>query len=523
MKQTDRVPHKARGAAENTGVPVQSAGVPAESAGTTKTSYPLMKYLSLLLAVALLFSGVTFARYLSNDQIDASVGIAAFDATYSIDRVNITTFGNENYWIETGTSGNIPQGAGSEITVGITLKNNGDTSVMPTLHLEGPKEYWDHIALQLTTTRNVTPGDVAAGEVLTPQLVIGKIMTATAGEFNTKPSEETENFGSLGGDATLKLSDSVVDDNNVRTATWTYGEGENAKTNKMTITKRKDTIDYSVGFARKDSATGEIFPPIFVDCQKETYIYSIDLELPALNVAAKTENGAAKQDVVVWLTWTNALANTSVSADRAFWGFDDTSSVGESELENMKGTTQFTFNNQYVEGSTLQTGDEITVLGYHYDVPGVPVVDESGEAVVDENGVATGETTTVRVKKTFASEDGTTEDGTTEDGTTEGKTEYFHVASLNDTDGNYVHDFEPVSDGSNIHQCQNKQNTGNRICIDITKVTKLQDFDTVTLVSMVKPDNEEGYIKENYAPIQQRAFGVSFRATFVQSSEVPNS
>ena len=498
MKQTDRVSHKARGADENTGVPAQSAGVPAESAGVPA-------YLSLLLAVALLFSGVTFARYLSNDQIDASVGIAAFDATYSVDRVNTTTFGNQDYWINVSGT-NIDQGAGTAITVGITLKNNGDTSVMPTLHLEGPKEYWDNIALQLTTALGVP-----AGEVLTPQLVIKDIVGAQGGSFNTQWSKD---YGSRGEDAKLALSGSFDDDGNnvrnVRTATWTYGEGENAKTNKMTITKRKDTIDYSVGFARKDSATGEIFPPIFVDCQKETEIYSIDLELPALNVAAKTENGAAKQDVVVWLTWTNALANTSVSADRAFWGFDDTSSVGESELKNMKGTTQFTFNNQYVEGSTLQTGDEITVLGYHYDVPGVPVVDESGEAVVDENGVVTGETTTVRVKETFASEDGTTEG-----------TEYFHVASLNDTDGNYVHDFEPVSDGSNIHQCQNKQNTGNRICIDITKVTKLQDFDTVTLVSMVKPDNEEGYIKENYAPIQQRAFGVSFRATFVQSSEAP--
>ena len=517
MKQTDRVPHKARGADESAGVPAQSAGVPAERADTTKTSYPLMKYLSLLLAVALLFSGVTFARYLSDDQIDASVGIAAFDATYSIDRVNSTTFGNQDYWINVSGT-NIDQGAGTAITVGITLKNNGDTSVMPTLHLEGPKEYWDNIALQLTTARNV-----AMGKVLTPQLVIGDIAGAPGDSFNTESSTD---YGSLGGgDVTLTLNGSLEGDGvRTRTATWT----DDGFANKMTITKRTDTIDYSVGFARKDSATGEIFPPIFVDCQKETEIYSIDLELPALNVAAKTENGAAKQDVVVWLTWTNALANTSVSADRAFWGFDDTSSVGESELENMKGTTQFTFNNQYVEGSTLQTGDEITVLGYHYDVPGVPVVDESGEAVVDENGVATGETTTVRVKKTFASEDGTTEDGTTEDGTTEdgtteGKTEYFHVASLNDTDGNYVHDFKPVSDGSNIHQCQNKQNTGNRICIDITKVTKLQDFDTVTLVSMVKPDNEEGYIKENYAPIQQRAFGISFRATFVQSSEVPNS
>ena len=228
MKQTDRVPHKARGAAQSAGVPAQSAGVPAESAGTTKTSYPLMKYLSLLLAVALLFSGVTFARYLSNDRIDSSVGIAAFDATYSIDRVNTTTFGNQNYWIKTGTSGDdIPQGAGSEITVGITLKNNGDTSVQPTLHLEGPKEYWDHIALQLTTARNV-----AMGKVLTPQLVVKDIVEGTV---------SSTDYGSLGGDATLKLSGNI-DAEGVRTATWTYGEGENAKMNKMTITKKTEEI-----------------------------------------------------------------------------------------------------------------------------------------------------------------------------------------------------------------------------------------------------------------------------------------
>ena len=484
MKQTDRVPHKARGAAQSAGVPAESAGVPAESAGTTKTSYPLMKYLSLLLAVTLLFSGVTFARYLSNDRIDASVGIAAFDATYSIDRVNSTTFGNQSYWIEVGGT-DIDQGAGTAITVGITLKNNGDTSVQPTLHFEGPAEYWDNIALQLTTAR-----DVAAGEALTPQLVVKDIVEGR---------KTITDYGSLGGDATLNLEGSV---DTGLTATWTYEGVEN----KMTITKKTDTtIDYSVGFARKDSATGEIFPPIFVDCRKQAEIYSIDLELPALNVAAKTEEGAATQDVVVWLTWTTALANTSVSADRAFWGFEGATPTEESKLTgNMQGDKQFSFNNQYVEGSTLQTGDEITVLGYHYDVPGVPVVNEDGQEK--------SETTTVRVKETFASEDGTTE----------GKTEYFHVASLNDTDGNYAHDFEPVSDGSNIHQCQNKQNTGNRICIDINKVTKLQDFDTVTLVSMVDPNNEEGYIKENYAPIQQRAFGVKFRATFVQSSEVPN-
>lgn len=489
MKQTDRVPHKARGAAQSAGVPAESAGVPAESAGTTKTSYPLMKYLSLLLAVALLFSGVTFARYLSNDQIDASVGIAAFDASYSIDRVNSTTFGNQDYWIPVGGTW-VPQGAGTAITVGITLKNNGDTSVQPTLHFEGPAEYWDNIALQLTTAR-----DVAAGEALTPQLVIGDIVEG---------KETTEDYGSLGGNATLALSDSVVDGNSVRTATWTVGEGANAKTNKMTITKKTDTtIGYSVGFARKDSATGEIFPPIFVDCQKQADIYSIDLELPALNVAAKTEEGAATQDVVVWLTWTTALANTSISADRAFWGFDDPSSAGESELKNMKGNKQFTFNNQYVDGSEIKTGDEVTILGYHYDVPGVPVVDENGE------------TTTVRVKKTFASEDGTTE----------GKTEYFHVDSINNEDGSYVHPFveiaegEDFAEGNEIAEGKIYQCTAGGVRVDLTNFNDSPDFTTVTMVASVEGST---VTDRYYAPIQQRAFGVKFRATFVQSSEVPN-
>lgn len=483
MKQTDRVPHKARGAAQSAGVPAERAGVPAESAGTTKTSYPLMKYLSLLLAVALLFSGVTFARYLSNDQIDASVGIAAFDATYSIDRVNSTTFGNQDYWIDVGGT-NIDQGAGTAITVGITLKNNGDTSVQPTLHFEGPAEYWDNIALQLTTAR-----DVAAGEALTPQLVIGDIVAAQENSFDTTSSKD---YGSRGEDATLALSGSLEGG---RTATWTTAD---SLENKMTITKTTGTIVYSVGFARKDSATGEIFPPIFVDCRKQAEIYSIDLELPALNVAAKTEKGAATQDVVVWLTWTTALANTSISADRAFWGFDDPSSAGESELKNMKGNKQFTFNNQYVDGSEIKTGDEITVLGYHYDVPGVPVVDESGE------------TTTVRVKKTFASEDGTTE------GTTEGKTEYFHVASINNEDGSYVHPFEhPVKiEEGTIYQC-----TAGGVRVKLSDVDTSPDFSTVTMVASVEGST---VLLKEYAPIQQRAFGVKFRATFVQSSEVPN-
>ena len=495
MKQTDRVPHKARGAAQSAGVPAESAGVPAESAGvpaqsagTTKTSYPLMKYLSLLLAVALLFSGVTFARYLSNDQIDASVGIAAFDATYSIDRVNSTTFGNQDYWIEVGGT-NIDQGAGTAITVGMTLKNNGDTSVMPTLHFEGPKEYWDHIALQLTTASGV-----AAGDVLTPQLVIGSIFgkngeikTGTDGENQTGTDGENQtgssdygDYGSLGGDAILEVK-SVTDGDKTTTTTATWGE------NVMTITEKTEKITYSVGFARKDSATGEIFPPLFVDCQKKTDIYSIDLELPALNVAAKTEKGAATQDVVVWLTWTNDVPNNSQAANEVFW---EKLAIANSE-----------FRLNEVDGNENQP--DITILGYHFDVSGVPVTDASGNEK--------GETTTVRIKKTLGSEE----------------LEYFHVASINDNDGAYTHTFGEckeitVGDATKaIAQCLNKDESA-RMYVDLTQFVS-EDYQVADAISVStirwETDSQTSF---QYAPIQQRAFGVKFRATFVQSSEVPN-
>lgn len=468
MKQTDRVPHKARGAA-------QSAGLPAESAGTTKTSYPLMKYLSLLLAVALLFSGVTFARYLSNDQIDASVGIAAFDATYSVDRVNTTTFGNQSYWIQTGTSGDdIPQGAGSEITVGITLKNNGDTSVQPTLHLEGPKEYWDHIALQLTTAR-----DVAAGEVLTPQLVIKNIVEG---------KEKTEDYGSLGGEAELTFGGDFKADG-VRTATWTYGEGANAKTNKMTITKKTDTtIYYSVGFVRQSEDA--FLPPIYVDCRKTTDIYSIDLELPALNVDAAAESAdgsrtAAEQRVVVWLTWTTGAPNNSQAANSEFW-----TAIAEGRAPT---------------GVQDENGKDITILGYHFDQSGVPVVGEIGQA--------TGETTTVRVKKTFASEDGTVQ----------GKTEYFHIASLDEAgeDSAYPHLATQVGDSDpTIYKCSNADKI---TYFDVENVTKTFTNEDINLIKWEEvKDAEEGDITSTtYAPVHERSFGISFKATFVQSSEVP--
>ena len=359
---------------------------------------------------------------------------------------------------------------------------------MPTLHFEGPKEYWDNIALQLTTAR-----DVAAEDVLTPQLVMQEIATAQEGEFNTSPSGDTDDFGSLGeGDVTLTLTGSLEGDGvRTRTATWTDGEGENAKTNKMTITaSTREGVEYAVGFVRQSG--DDLLPPIFVDCKKDMTFYSIDLELPALSVTAAQKNAdggrtATEQKVVVWLTWTNADPNNSQAATEEFW-----KQLAES-------TESFSIKSRNGDGASVET---ITILGYHFDQSGVPVT--------KENGMPTDETTTVRIKKTLGSD----------------TLDYFHVASINDNDGAYTHTFGErkvvTVDGATktIAQCLNKDESA-RIYVDLTKFVSA-DYNVTDAISVStirwEEDSEQSF---QYAPIQQRAFGVSFRATFVQSSEAP--
>ena len=459
-----------------------------------KRQYPLVRYLGLLLAVALLFTGVTFARYATNSGIAASIGIAAFDATYSIDRVNSTTFGNQDYYIEANGT-HVPIGT-TALSVQMTLKNDGDTDVASTVILSGPAEYWDNLALQIAGADE--NGD--AGTPLTPQLVLKDLLYTKEGsaheasykEYKTWNNEEFNTGDSLDyGERTDTVEKSLTMNGSLAkpqegsdapremTATWQDGEGENAVTNTLRITAKEEVQQYDVGFARKDGS--DILPPVYVECEKNMTVYTLEFTLPALDVAKKTE-----QSLVLFLNWTTEIVNGSISANQDFWAWME---EGES----------FDFQNKVSMDPSVLPGDKITVLGYHYDVSGVPVVDESG--------TKTGETTTVRVRHIFGKE-----------------ITYQHVASLNDSDGNYAHDFVPVDGNPDILKCDNQLVPENITYVKISDIEVVigesSVFDTVTLVPVV---DESGNDIENshHAPIYQRGFLVTFAAAFVQSSEVP--
>lgn len=143
----------------------------------TESGYPLMRYLSLLLVVALLFSGVTFARYALERSGSVNTDLARFDASYTVEGVNSLTFGNSYYWKD---EGNRWYEQGSARTVRIKMKNNSDVNVRANvLHMEGPAEFWENIALQLVAT--AADNSVAAGDPLTTQYVLADLLRVRTG------------------------------------------------------------------------------------------------------------------------------------------------------------------------------------------------------------------------------------------------------------------------------------------------------------------------------------------------------
>ena len=268
----------------------------------------LFRYISLLLIVAVLFSGVTFARYASMSEGSLTTGIARFDPSFTVDGVNSFTFGNSNYWQNYNEQW-LEQGKGSARTVRISLHNDGEVKAMPAvIHMEGPAEFWENVALQMTEAKP----DGSAGAPYTTQLVIADLLRKR-GEGNTENGEthnftygayidwdsaETKTFstgkpeGSVEPPVTNGIAnysddfdqrgegeDELTMSGGIETSTRTVTAVGNGYTLRITAST-KEVVEYSVGFQRRDETANEALPALYLDCRKEVLYYSVDLILP---------------------------------------------------------------------------------------------------------------------------------------------------------------------------------------------------------------------------------------------------
>lgn len=483
-----------------------------------KRQYPLVRYLGLLLAVALLFTGVTFARYATNTNIPASVGIAAFDVDYTIEGINSTTFGNMDYWQSSGGAW-LEQGAGSARTVRIQFNNKGGVAVQPTLRLSGPAAFWENIALQLALGDNV--GGTFASASLSTQYVIADLLRergggvnvdgetpaadeekhnytysdyiqwstsstengAEKGVFDTKFSDQFGQLGYAGAGQdeqllgeTLRMSGSMQASGGSVTAERLSKYDENEEkidfaALTMTITgTTKKAEQYSVGYARRDSSGG--LPALYLDCQKSMPYYTIEIKADRLVLKPRET-----KTVILFMTWTNSVAPAELT---------DQVKVDKKDWETLlkKG------------GSLSDTSDKdvAAVLGYHFNQNGVPECDASGNPI-DENGDPA--TTTVRITNTFG------ESGIS-------STSYEHIASLSGDDSPFPHLMKQHS--GTIYRCSNAKPTA---YVDISKIKSTIDQSTI---AMAMSDNGTSL---DYTVATEIGYTTDFRVVLEQASEAP--
>ena len=114
---------------------------------------PILSYLCYLLAVSVMFTGVTLSRYSTATSGDFSASVAQFVASYEIDDLSSNTYTNANYWIS-----NTGNRQGTPRTMRFTLRNyeadeNGDpvrwsdVGLQAKLRLYLPAEFADNLVL----------------------------------------------------------------------------------------------------------------------------------------------------------------------------------------------------------------------------------------------------------------------------------------------------------------------------------------------------------------------------------------
>lgn len=490
-----------------------------KQARTTKWNYPLMRYLSLLLAVALLFTGVTFARFALYRDTGMGAGIAKFDVSYTIDGVNSLTFGNQSYWQQLA-GGWYAQGGSRTVRVG--MYNNSDVDAHAhTLTMEGPAEFWENIALQLTTVKEESESETgyAAGEVVTTQYVLADFLRvrgdgetadgstsgemhnykygayidwdkqkdandASGGVFDTVYSDEFGQRGSIeerfqmsgGIEATGKVTAvrQPARDTATDSASSVFAEQDLT----ITITGSKREVQYSVGYVRKEGNTS--LPAFYLDCKKEVPYYTIEITLPDnytesgnpddpyFVLGAKPADGSTGEadSVLVFLTWTNSVSSEDLSSDPKI-------ALTPDDLVDVATKSGGTFNGAQV-------------IGYHFNYNDVPAT-QNGQSIE----------TTVRMNKTIGETD----------------IRWEHIASISSGEGAYPHPLNEQENGS--YRCDGENYV--EIAANVLGSGKYDGtFDDSEFETTKLGDTQDGY-----CVAAEKGYAVRFAVYFEQHSELP--
>lgn len=296
-----------------------------------KKKIPIIRYLSYLLVVSLLFTGVTFSRYSMTTSGDSSAPLSRFHCSYEVDEISATSIPNVNYWLNNNSA------ASTARTLRYSISNfkgdvTSDVAVKAHLRVYLPAEMARHLALQIGTM-NIAEGTVTS---YTPEIVLDELIAKReADTANAETVIDTSSFKNYydsgvhnAADEELTVSGSL-ESASPRTISAVNQGGSGLS---FTITASTKVAQYSLGFQRGKNEN-DYAPQLFLDLVREMEFYTIDLYLPSMEFPA---GQPLTKMYIVYLTLTKRLEGSDFDA---YWSGADavratTDADGKVPVEN---------------------------------------------------------------------------------------------------------------------------------------------------------------------------------------------
>ncbi len=437
-----------------------------------KKKIPIVKYMSYLLVVSILFTGVTFSRYTMSMSGDLETPLSRFYCSYEVDDISAMSIPNVNYWLNNGSA------ASTARTLRYTLSNekNGiisDTDVQGHLRMYLPAEMASHLAFQLGTLDAVSGTMTSCTpEIVFEELIFAKTLNddgeAVIDRTNyLSHDQETVNTADFkdyfddglqeAADETLVVNGTLSPSASVRTLTAHNTGGTGIA---LSISASRADTNYSLGFQRGKNEN-DYQPQLYLDLSKNVEFYTIDVTLPSMLLEGGT---LRKETYIVYLTLTERVNEADFVSE---WTADDAYLISDPPVGN----------EYYYK--------DAEVLGYHFDQSAAYYGKDTE--------------TIVRVQCHY-------------DGNGGYDVSVYHVAPISeDSTANYVHPITP---------------DGGAITYDVSSKTFTNTMTTGVCSNNGDPIDLSGLDADPFAGgtmdafrVLSKSYEVSFTALFVQASD----
>lgn len=450
-----------------------------------KKKIPIIRYLSYLLVVSLLFTGVTFSRYSMTTSGDSSAPLSRFHCSYEVDEISATSIPNVNYWLNNNSA------ASTARTLRYSISNfkgdvTSDVAVRAHLRVYLPAEMARHLALQIGTM-NIAEGTVTS---YTPEIVLDELIAKREEDAAQGIAQTTLNTNIFANyydsgvhnaaDEELTVSGSLAESASPRTISAVNRGGSGLS---FTITASTKEAQYSLGFQRGKNEN-DYAPQLFLDLVRKTEFYTIDLYLPSMEFPA---GQPLTKMYIVYLTLTKRLEGSDFDAHWS--GADAVPATTDADGKVPVKDNSVLISSPPAAGEAYYYNGA-RVLGYHFDQTTQFAAQATAEGESPKS-------TTVRIQCLYDDEGGGYD------------IKLFHVAPITeDSTENYVHPIEP--DGQSSIKFENGTFSGN---FSTGTCDQNQKIDLKNIVA--HPFTEE----LNAYQVLSKSYEVNFKALFVQASE----